>query len=368
MNDFSNFIVPLPDLVLTEVTGADAAIFLHGQLTHDVTGLAFDQARLAGYCTPKGRLLATMVIWRNIASPASGNGDSHSGNSDETVYLLTKADVAHSMAQRLAMFVLRAKVKINIRETPIYGVYAPGSESNNAATRQDSAFDVFAPDGVLSQQTRPLFVARSMSGAWITAPSAHGAAQRAWYIPSDTAPLPHADNTEQAARALAGWQAADIAAGFPWVVAATQDLFIPQTLNLDLIDGVSFTKGCYPGQEVVARSHYRGTVKRRMAYGIAPDASSVVLQELASVDTFDAGKPQNPCGRIVNAAWAPMGENTSSAASIPADPASGSAPTVLHVLMEVQLSDLESAEFRLGEPNGPVIELRPMPYQLKAAD
>ena len=63
------------------------------------------------------------------------------------------------------------------------------------------------------------------------------------------------------------WRAADLAAGIPWIGAATQDLFIPQTVNLELIQGVSFTKGCYPGQEVVARSHYRGTVKRRMAYG-----------------------------------------------------------------------------------------------------
>ena len=364
MNDFSNFIVPLPDLALIEVTGADAATFLHGQLTHDVTGLASDQARLAGYCTPKGRLLATMVIWRNIVSRASGDGD----GGGQTVYLLTKADVARSMAQRLAMFVLRAKVKISVSETPIHGLYAPEGESNDASSGHGSITDAFAPGGVLAQQAHPFFVAHSMAGTWITAPSALGAGRRAWYIPSPTVPLPQPANADRAARALARWQATDIAAGFPWVVAATQDLFIPQTLNLDLIDGVSFTKGCYPGQEVVARSHYRGTVKRRMAYGRASDASRLPQQELAAVDTFDASKPQNPCGRVVNAAWAPAEDSTLSASGNPVAAKAGSDAMMLHLLMEVQLSDLESADFRLSDPNGPVIKLQPMPYQLKAAD
>src|SRR3546814_3190939 len=99
--------------------------------------------------------------------------------------------------------------------------------------------------------------------------------QRWWLITDESDPAPSlpAGNT-------ARWQADDIAAGLPWVQAATQDLFIPQTLNLDLIDGVSFTKGCYPGQEVVARSHYRGTVKRRTAYGVVQDGPDIDVDAL----------------------------------------------------------------------------------------
>src|SRR5690606_22708266 len=134
------------------------------------------------------------------------------------------------------------------------------------------------------------------------------------------------------------WHAADIAAGLPWVQTATQDVFIPQTLNLDLIDGVSFTKGCYPGQEVVARSHYRGTVKRRMAYGLIQAPGGIDAGTLPGTDTYNANDPGNPCGRIVNAAQA--GES-------------------IHVLMEVQLADLGHADFRLGQPAGPVIAIKP---------
>src|SRR5690606_761075 len=124
----------------------------------------------------------------------------------------------------------------------------------------------------------------------------------------------------------------------PWVQAATQDLFIPQTLNLDLLGGVNFSKGCYPGQEVVARSHYRGTVKRRMAHAVSEAYSGTEAAALAGVDTFDGKQPDAPCGRIVNAAMDTNG--------------------ALHVLMEVQLADLETADFRLGSPTGPALQVR----------
>src|SRR5690606_1598918 len=135
------------------------------------------------------------------------------------------------------------------------------------------------------------------------------------------------------------------------------DVFIPQTLNLDLIDGVSFSKGCYPGQEVVARSHYRGTVKRRMAYGVISAAVDIDAATLPGSDTFDAQDPQNPVGRIINAA------KTEAANPHADEPAMA---TTVHVLMEVQLADLGRADFRLGSADGPVIELRALPYSIEA--
>src|SRR5690606_26469165 len=124
----------------------------------------------------------------------------------------------------------------------------------------------------------------------------HDADQRWWLITGQSAV--QAGSASDAAY----WQARDIAAGLPWIVAATQDLFIPQTLNLDLIGGVSLSQGCYPGQEVVARSHYRGTVKRRMAGGILTGATSHLDDALPATDLFDARQPDNACGRIINAA------------------------------------------------------------------
>jgi len=131
------------------------------------------------------------------------------------------------------------------------------------------------------------------SGTWITAPGSRPQALRGWWLGEAPAAADSAD--------AATWDAADIAAGLPWIEAATQDLFIPQTLNLDLIGGVSFTKGCYPGQEVVARSHYRGTVKRRMAGGVV---GPVAPRIAPASDVYQHGQPDQPCGRLINAARA----------------------------------------------------------------
>src|SRR5690606_22333859 len=135
----------------------------------------------------------------------------------------------------------------------------------------------------LPENPAPWTVVPTDAGDWIAAGRTQGEPARWWLA---TAASTETDNLPQTDHAA--WQVADIAAGLPWVQAAIQDVFIPQTLNLDLIDGVSFTKGCYPGQEVVARSHYRGTVKRRMAGGLIASAADVNPDTLAATDTFDA--------------------------------------------------------------------------------
>src|SRR5690606_31218859 len=104
----------------------------------------------------------------------------------------------------------------------------------------------------LGKEARAWTMATDDLGVWIAAPSADATIKRWWLVPQGDLQLPVAYPLAQS-----HWQALDIDAGLPWVQSATQDVFIPQTLNLDLIEGVSFTKGCYPGQEVVARSHYR---------------------------------------------------------------------------------------------------------------
>ncbi|RTZ47967.1 folate-binding protein [Candidimonas sp. SYP-B2681] len=338
MNNPSSFVAPLNDLAVIEVSGADAASFLHSQLTHDISGLSPDHARLAGYCTAKGRLLASMVLWRG-----------HEGDIP-SFYAIVKADLALALIKRLSMFVLRAKAKLQLTDWKVSGVavnnFTLDAHTADPNPLQDSTLIKEAQ--ILSGEPQVWDVARTSSGSWICAPSTDPAIVRWWFI----AKQPHGAastlsvDTSVASSKAERWQAADIAAGLPWVVAATQDVFIPQTLNLDLIDGVSFTKGCYPGQEVVARSHYRGTVKRRMAYGIAETGSDVHTESLTGSDIYNTHNPATPCGRIINAAR------------------SGG----LHVLMEVQLSDLDTAEFRLGQPDGPIINLAPMPYKIRAED
>ena len=171
-------------------------------------------------------------------------------------------------------------------------------------------------------------------------PSAAGE-RRWWWIASDA--------QLAGASALAGaltrtdadaWRAADLAAGIPWIGAATQDLFIPQTVNLELIQGVSFTKGCYPGQEVVARSHYRGTVKRRMAYAASRRAPRKARWRTSM---YDAAQPDEPVGRVIDAAR--------HAGSVSA-------------LFEIALAALPG-DLRLGAADGPRIAVAPLPYSIQ---
>ncbi|MCZ8398682.1 YgfZ/GcvT domain-containing protein [Achromobacter ruhlandii] len=311
---------PLDDFAVFSASGADALTFLHGQLTQDVTGLPADAARLAGYCTAKGRLLATLVMWRG-ADPAEDA---------PRLYGLVRQDLAAALIKRLSMFVLRAKVKLAAASLHVTGV--------QAAPAQLAALEAVA--GALPRT--PWQRAELPSGTWIAAPSAD-ATLRWWWVASDAqleAAAPLAPVLGQVPPAQ--WHAADLAAGIPWITTATQDVFIPQTVNLDLIQGVSFTKGCYPGQEVVARSHYRGTVKRRMAFGTVAGAD-LSTESLAGQDVFDATQPGEPIGRIVDASRA---------------------HDTVSVLFETTLAALPEGDLRLASADGPRIAAAPLPYSL----
>jgi folate-binding protein YgfZ len=303
----------LPGLQAIQAAGPDALDFLHGQLTQDVRALDAHNAALAGYCTAKGRLLATLVMWQ-----AAG---------DDAGYLaLVKADVAEPLMKRLRMFVLRSKVTLTPVPLHIAGVWGNAPSTEMAA----------AAGGPLP--TQPWQRADLPTGTWVAAPS--GAGARWWWIATDTQ---LSQNGATLALLLGRgdaetWRAGDLAAGMPWVGALTQDLFIPQTVNLDLVGGVSFTKGCYPGQEVVARSHYRGTVKRRMAYGIVANAPADGIAP--GTDIYDSTRPDEPCGRVVDSAKAPEAD----------------------VLFETTLESLLAGQLRLGAPDGPTVSLRPLPY------
>lgn len=312
MNNSPAFALLLDDLTVLRASGADAADFLHGQLTQDIAGLAPGVARLAAYCTPKGRLLATLIIFRDP--------DNH-----DDLLALVKADIAPSLTKRLSMFILRAKAKIEITDLKALGVSTQIAGSDDATSLTPPAADT------------EWSVVTDNHGIWISAPTAEGSDHRWWLIaPGETA-------IQTTTSDPGVWQAADIRAGLPWIETPTQDLFIPQTLNLDLIDGVNFTKGCYPGQEVVARSHYRGTVKRRMAYGIA--ATTDVPD--TGTDIFDAERPESPSGRVVNAA---------------------SHEGQVHLLLEVHLSEMSTARYCLGSANGASIALHPLPYGIEHSE
>lgn len=287
----------LPDLCVLQFQGADAVSFLHAQVSNDLEHLAADRACIAAYCTAKGRSLATMVLWRE---------------QDETVYALVRRDLSEALIKRLRMFVLRSKVTISLAELLVYGV-ADQSTAQAVWNLQRDGGDTL-----------------------IQAPGDLDGLNRHWRI------SPQPDATAQASDGR--WETADILAGLPWIGADTQDLFIPQTLNLDLIDGINFKKGCYPGQEVVARSHYRGTIKRRMmAARTAVLDTAVQVQEAADVVLVSQNAEPVAAARIINRAWQAEQQR-------------------LYVLMEVVLADLEQGQFQLEQ--GQALELQPLPYAL----
>jgi folate-binding protein YgfZ len=233
---------------LLHAAGDDARAFLHGQLTNDVQNLPAGQARHAGWCTAKGRLLATFLV-----VPYSGG-----------FLLQLSADLAPAVAKRLSMFVLRAKVKIAdvSAQWAQFGRWEPADGA--AAT-----LAVTESDGVVSVRV--------------------GADRTLLLVPATLAAGYAPDTAEE------DWMLAELRAGRARIAQATQDQFVPQMVNLELTGGVDFRKGCYPGQEIVARAQYRGTVKRRLyrlrGEGLLPG------QELFSDDA-----PGQAAGIVVNAA------------------------------------------------------------------
>ena len=313
----------LEAFAIVEIKGADAVSFLQGQVTNDIAGAPAGQARLAGYCTAQGRLLATFVMWRE---PRVQTQD------EPTVRAIVRADIAAAVVKRLSMFVLRAKAKLAIVPLPVAGVTALVDE----CAALESALGQPLP-------RLPWQVLSHDSGTWIALPG--NPVSRWWWVAPANAP----EACDTLVRHLsvgdpAQWQAEDIEAGLPWIQAATQDLFIPQTVNLDLIDGVSFTKGCYPGQEIVARSHYRGTLKRRMALGTLEGIGASAV--IPASDLFDAHATGEPCGRIINVA---------------------TANGVTVALFEATFDAVAHGSLHAASPAGPQITPRTLPYDTRPA-
>lgn len=324
-----NEIIELSDLTVALVQGEDASEFLQGQLSHDIKLVNDSNSILAAYCTPKGRVLASMLV---VANPNNG------------YYLITKADNAMAFIKRLRMFVLRSKVNIEILNNKVYGVCnsldSPGLNNEVLDNNVDSLSNNYSFKTHTLNQDGNSFTC-------VSAPNVLGDSARFWLISNDD--KSNIDENIDTAQALTQWQSQDIASGLPWVIAANQDVYIPQTLNFDLINGLSFTKGCYPGQEVVARSHYRGTIKRRCAFAKADlnnltDDQVINQEDIVGTDVFNAEKPKNPCGRVINAVTYKQD---------------------LFLLLEVQLADIDTADFRLGEAQGLHLKIQELPYSIK---
>ncbi|VWB72861.1 folate-binding protein YgfZ [Burkholderia arboris] len=304
--------MPLPQFGVIDVAGDDAATFLHSQLTNDIEHLDAASARLSGYCSPKGRLLGSFLTWR------AGHG----------VRLLVSKDVQPAVQKRLSMFVLRAKAKL----TDASDTLAVAGFAGDVRDALSGIFDAL-PDGVHVKVDGP-------AGALIRVPDAAGRKRYLWIGPRA--------EVEARLAALAGtlpvvspavWDWLDVRAGEPRITQPAVEQFVPQMVNFDVIGAVNFRKGCYPGQEIVARSQYRGTIKRRTALAhVAGELDTVH----AGVELFHSDDPGQPCGMIVNAAAAPAGG--------------------VDALVEIKLAALDNGTVHLGSADGPVLAFDALPY------
>lgn len=307
------WLCPLDDLSLIRVSGNDAFNFLNNQLTNDLQEVSEEISQFNGYCSPKGRLCATFRVHRR-------NGD---------YCLLTPADNI-AAADRLRMFVLRADVTIEAEAASGFELIGPGASGLLAGA------DLPAPDASPK-------IARRGETRIARCP---GVCERyEIYAPPDALQALWETLAPNAAPAPAGIRRLyDVLSGIPNVHAQTRELFVPQMVNFDLIGGLSFTKGCYPGQEVVARTHYLGKLKRRMYGFVLPAAADEVSPGLAVY--VPAYSTEQPSGEVVDACALPDG--------------------TLHGLASLRIRGLEQGGLRLGAPDGAEARIAPLPYEVVA--
>ncbi len=294
----------LPHLGVICAEGPDAASFLHGQLTQDFSLLDASQARLAALCTAKGRMIASFIGIRP---------------QPETILLACSHDILAATLKRLQMYVLRAKAKLRdaSSEYQLFGLAGTALIGN--------AVDAGAPPGQ-----------RSAVGAAsvVSLYPADGVPRALWIAPAGT-PAPEGPELD-----LALWQWTEVRSGVATLTAPVLDAFVPQMLNYESVGGVNFKKGCYPGQEVVARSQFRGTLKRR-AYVVRAEAPVAAGQEV-----FAAQDAEQPVGSVVQAAPAPDGSWAA--------------------IISMQIAALQGGDLKVGGPQGVALAVDPLPYPLLA--
>jgi folate-binding protein YgfZ len=300
----------LTQLGVITARGPDAVAFLQSQLTNDLQHLVVGNLQLNAYCTAKGRLIAVFDCWRNA----------------ESVFLQLPREILPAALKRLSMFVLRAEVKLfdASDDWSCLAAFGPGAAHALAHA------GLSAPEAGQTHVTGPALVARLRDSPrvperfLVLVPRAQASALRDRL---------HALQQVDAA----AWWWSQIDAGVANVFAATQEKFVPQMINLEVLGGVSFKKGCYPGQEIVARSQYLGKLRRRMAIAHVEGVTHAGANVCAQGDA-------QPVGSVVMAATAPGGG--------------------MDLLFESPVDRATNSVLLANAPDGPRLEVRPLPYAL----
>ncbi|MBI3431564.1 MAG: folate-binding protein YgfZ [Hydrogenophilales bacterium] len=301
-------VADLSQLGVIAFRGDETATFLQGQLTNDVRALHADGAQWNGYCSPKGRLLGNFLMWRQ----------------GEDYCLQLSGDILAGVLKRLSMFILRAKVQGRDASDETVRLVVAGPQAPAAVT---AAMGV-VPDATMHTAFGGAGQVIRVGADKFVLSVAPERAEAVWQV------------LRQSATPVGApvWDWLRLNAGIPMIVAATQEQFVPQMVNLEAIGGVSFQKGCYPGQEIVARSQYLGKLKRRMFLAHV-EATAAPGDSLYSADIEGQAT-----GTVVNAAPAPAGG--------------------FDVLAVAQVESANTQTLHLKAADGAVLALKPLPYVL----
>lgn len=298
----------LDHLGVIHVAGEDAQSFLQGQFSNDITLLDSTSSQISAYCNPKGRMLAQLLIIQTAGE----------------YYLLLPRTILEKTLMRLRMFVLRSKVTLTDLSDEMVCLGLIGAQAGDTdIPLPASDYDVASTDQIFIAK-----IPASPDRYLVLTPL--DKATSLWQSLSDKYPTVSSQ----------AWHWLDIKAGLPNIQTETVEEFVPQMLNLELIGGVNFKKGCYPGQEIVARMHYLGKPKRRMF----------------RLHTKDEGLPLP--GEDIYLA---DGDGQSAGKVVMAQPAESEGTDLLAV---IRLNHADSTELRLGSVSGSPLSFESLPYSL----
>jgi len=287
-------ICPVAQLAVLTIAGRDAAKLLQGQITCNVNDISETQSSLGAMCNPKGRAIATFLLVRTA----------------DAFLMVLPVELLETVKKRLHMYILRSDVQItdSSDELCLIGMLPQPAEEELFATHQGKTIAV-------NFSGRDLVIAKPEQAIalWLDMVGNQG------FQPGDSRQ----------------WRHFDIVTGIPWLTTETSEQFIPQMLNLDKLGGISFNKGCYTGQEIVARTHYLGKAKRAMflaecAADVVPAPDSIILDDNAD--------SEQGAGRVLLAE-------------------TGQGPCKMLVVL--QLSDTDTYNLRLNDPHQTPLNLLP---------
>ncbi len=311
---YSNLILAdLSHYSLLEASGDDVVEFLQGQLTNDIKLVTENIGQLSAYCNPKGRILANFRIFKR----------------DDYYYMRLRSDITEATLKRLRMFIMRSKVELIDKSDELCRM---GIAGENATKYLSSLFNKL-PENADESSTENEITIIKLAGA-LPQFEAHGPFEKIknlWEkLKSDASMI--GENS---------WNILTIRAAIPEIVSETVEAFVPQMVNLQAINSLSFTKGCYPGQEVVARMHYLGKLKRRLFIGtVKGDTLPISGQSIMT-----SNENEEKAGQIVTASW--------------------SKDKNIEILAVLQIEKAEKEALHVESDTASTIELLDLPYSLE---